>query len=181
MKNQKRLLQVALLGHPVLRKKAKQVDVLKLEMYDSLICDMTASMLEVDGVGIAAPQVYESVRIIIIASHPNARYPDAPHMKPVAMINPLIVHHGSKVEDGWEGCLSIPGIRGIVPRFTSIRVEYLDRHGVKKTKSYRDFVARIVQHEIDHLNGILFIDRIRTSRDLYSEKEFLKKFAKESS
>ncbi len=167
-----KLLQVAHLGHPILRKKSKEVTDIKSIEVQTLIDNLIATVMEVDGVGIAAPQVYESLRIFILASHPNARYPYAPKMKPTAIINPKIHDMSkSKIKD-WEGCLSIPGLRGLIPRSKSIKVDYTTSDGKKISKSFTDFVARIFQHEYDHLEGKLFIDRVESSLDLISEKEF---------
>lgn len=168
-----RLLQVALLGNPVLRQKAKEVQNTRDPHVQSLIDDLLETVMDVNGVGIAAPQVYESVRIIIIASHPNPRYPNAPEMEPTPMINPTILSHSKEKKD-WEGCLSIPGIRGLIPRSTSITIKYMDRYGKKVKRNFSDFIARIIQHEIDHLDGIMFLDRVENNREIISDKEYLK-------
>ncbi|MCL5675654.1 MAG: peptide deformylase [Patescibacteria group bacterium] len=172
------LLQVAQLGSPVLRKKAKAVNDFLDSNTQRLIDDLIATVKEANGVGIAAPQVYESKKIFILASHPNARYPNAPLMKPTAIINPKIISHGREVVKDWEGCLSIPGIRGLIPRFKSISAKYYDRKGKLVKRSFTDFIARIFQHEHDHLEGILFVDRVESNKDLISEKEYLKMMAK---
>jgi len=143
----------------------------------TIIDSMLSLVQSVHGVGLAAPQLSQSLRIVIVASHPNPRYPYAPQMEPTPMINPVIVSHSNRINKDWEGCLSIPGIRGLVPRATRITVTYQDRAGVKKTANYTDFIARIVQHETDHLNGILFTDRMESNRDLISDQEYLKLFA----
>ncbi len=168
------LLQVAQLGHPILRKKTKEVTNISSTEVQSLIDDMIATVMDVDGVGIAAPQVYKSIRLFIIASHPNARYPHAPLMEPTAIINPKIIKTSEEILKDWEGCLSIPGIRGFVPRYQSIDVEYTTREGRQVKQAFTDFVARIFQHEFDHIEGIMFIDRIESSKDLISEKEYQK-------
>ena len=170
------LLQIAQLGAPVLRKVAKPVINIHERRIQMLIKDLLSTMNDSDGVGIAAPQVYKSYRIIIIASHPNNRYPDAPEMEPVVMINPSITSHSQTQVKGWEGCLSVPEIRGFIPRYRTITVSYADQFGNKKEQAFREFVARIVQHEIDHLDGKLFVDQVESSKDLISEKEYLKKF-----
>src|SRR3989344_653745 len=172
--NKGKLLQVAHLGHPVLRKKSKEVLNIKSPDVQTLIDDLIATVMDVDGVGIAAPQVYESLRIFILASHPNPRYPYAPKMKPTAIINPKILDMSKGKAKDWEGCLSIPGLRGLIPRSKSIKVSYTSREGKKINKTFTDFVARIFQHEYDHLEGKLFIDRVESSLDLISEKEFQK-------
>lgn len=166
------LLQVAHLGHPVLRQKAKRIRDVHTKKIQQLIDNLIDTVKDVSGVGIAAPQVYQSIRLFIVASHPNPRYPHAPKMKPTPMVNPKILTHSKEMEKDWEGCLSIPGIRGFVPRFSWIQIEYLDRSGKLQKKKFKDFIARIVQHEYDHLDGIMFLDRVDSSLDLISEKEF---------
>ena len=147
----------------------QQIDHPNLQkLIDSLLETAKAK----DGVGIAAPQVSESYRLFIVASRPNPRYPDAPMMGPTAMINPRIVAHSTEKAKGWEGCLSVPGLRGLVPRYRSIEVEYCDRNGYLQQQTLTNFVARIFQHELDHLNGILFIDRIEQDDDLISEADY---------
>ena len=168
-----KLLQISQLGHPVLRKKAAEITNFKSKELQELIDDLIATVGDVDGVGIAAPQVYESKRVFIVASYPNARYPNAPKMKPTAMINPIIIKNSEETEKDWEGCLSLPGIRGLVPRYKDIKVEYFTREGKKQTKTFKDFIARIFQHELDHLNGKVFTDRA-DPKDLIMEKEFQK-------
>ncbi len=168
------LLKIAQLGNPVLRKKARAVKNVKDKKVQSLINDLIVKVMDVDGVGISAPQVYKSLRISIIASHPNPRYPNAPKMKPTAIVNPKILSTSkAKIKD-WEGCLSIPGIRGLVPRHKSIKVEYFTRDGQKKQKVFKDFIARIFQHEYDHLKGIIFLDRLKSIRNIITEKEYQK-------
>ncbi|OGK13700.1 peptide deformylase [Candidatus Roizmanbacteria bacterium RIFCSPLOWO2_01_FULL_38_12] len=175
MKKQKgKLLQVAHLGHPILRKKSKEISDTKNFEIQTLIDDLIATVLEVDGVGISAPQVYQSIRIFILASHPNPRYPHAPKMKPAAIINPKVLDMSKRKIKDWEGCLSIPELRGLIPRSKSVDVEFMTRDGKKVRKTFTDFVARIFQHEYDHLEGKLFIDRVESSLDLISEKEFQK-------
>jgi len=117
-----RLLQIAQLGHKILRQKAAVVENAASREIQSLIDDLILTVKDVDGVGIAAPHVYESRKIFILASHPNPRYPHAPKMTPLAVINPKIIFHSTKTKKDWEGCLSIPGIRALVPRWQSIEV-----------------------------------------------------------
>lgn len=168
------LLQIAQLGHPMLREKAKLVKNVRDKKVQTLIDDLIATVMDVNGVGIAAPQVYEPTRLFIVASHPNPRYPNAPEMEPTAMINPKIISHSKDKEKGWEGCLSVPGIRGFVPRYKAIKVEYIDRNGKKVKTEFSDFISRIFQHEFDHLDGIMFLDRVETNRDLISDVEYQK-------
>ena len=138
---------------------------------------MIEDLLEIaqssNGVGIAAPQVSESLRLFIVASRPNPRYPTAPAMTPTAMLNPRLIAFSPIRVKGWEGCLSVPDKRGLVPRYKEIEVEYFDRLGNLQRRVLTDFVARIFQHELDHLDGKVFLDRLESSEDLYTEKEYL--------
>jgi len=174
MTHQSRLPDMALLGNPVLRKNALEVLDVYNPVIQSLIDTMLSTVVSVHGVGLAAPQLSQSLRIIVVASHPNPRYPNAPRMEPTPMINPVCISHTNTVNKDWEGCLSIPGLRGKVPRFEDISMQYTDRHGTIVSADFSGFIARIIQHEIDHLDGILFIDRITTSHDLISDQEYLK-------
>lgn len=168
------LLQIAQLGHPILRSKSKLVKNVSDPKVQALISDMLATVKDASGLGISAPQVYHSYRIMIIASHPNQRYPNAPHMEPLAMINPKILRRSQKKFIDWEGCLSIPGLRGHVPRWQWVEVEYTDINGKKHIEHYSDLIARIFQHELDHLDGLVFVDRVKSSRDLITDKEFMR-------
>jgi peptide deformylase len=165
-------LQIAQLGNPLLRQQAQLVDNLQDEYIQQLIDALIATATASSGVGIAAPQVSESYRLFIVASRPNPRYPNAPAMEPTAMINPQIIAHSTDVVKGWEGCLSIPGIRGLVPRYQAIEVEYMTRYGQLHRQELTDFVARIFQHEYDHLDGIVFLDRVGSTQDMMSEQEY---------
>lgn len=165
------LLKIAELGNPILRKNTKEVDIINSEIL-KLMEDMKYTVRQVSGVGLAAPQVHQSRRIFIIASKPNKRYPNAPKMEPEAIINPIIQSISDEKVKDWEGCLSIPGIRGLVPRAKSIEVEYTNQDGEKVHKQFDDFIARIFQHEYDHIEGIVFLDRLETTKDLVTEKEY---------
>jgi peptide deformylase len=171
------LRQIALLGHPVLRTPAAPVPLPASDATRTLVDDMLATLRDASGVGIAAPQVYAPAAIFIVASRPNPRYPDAPLMEPEVVINPTIIERSSQLEKGWEGCLSIPGIRGNVPRHQRIRARYQTLDGVEVEREFTGFVARIFQHEDDHLRGIVFLDRLESTRDVVSEKEYQKQFA----
>jgi peptide deformylase len=168
------LRQIAQLGHPVLRTPARPVSLPMDASLRAFADDLMATMLDADGVGIAAPQVYESLQVFIVASRPNPRYPDAPKMEPEIVINPEILWRSDEVVRGWEGCLSIPGIRGHVPRPRRIRARYHTLDGVEVEREFEDFVARVFQHEDDHLRGIVFLDRLESNRDIICEKEFRK-------
>jgi peptide deformylase len=166
------LLQVAQLGQPILRQKAKPVTDIHSRKIQNLIDNLIATLMDANGVGIAAPQIYESLRLFIVASHPNPRYPNAPKMEPTPMINPKIISHSKTKTKDWEGYLSIPGIRALIPRYTKITVKYVDRKGKKQTKTFEDFIARIIQHENDHLDGIVFLDRVQNTNNIITEKEY---------
>ena len=159
------------LGHPVLRTRARNIETVSDPELQTLIDDMIRTCQQVDGVGIAAPQVYRSLRLFIVASAPNPRYPDAPAMEPLAMINPAIVWTSDEMVEDWEGCLSIPGLRGIVPRHRAVTVSFTDRDGRREERTFHDFLARICQHEFDHIEGRVFLDRT-DPQNLATEREY---------
>lgn len=169
------ILQIVQLGDPLLRSAAQLVEDIQDERIQKLIHNLIATAGQANGVGIAAPQVGESYRLFIVASRPNPRYPNAPIMEPTAMINPRILTHSTEVVKGWEGCLSIPGIRGWVPRHQAIEVEYTNQNGKLQKQELTDFVARIFQHESDHLDGIVFLDRLESTQDIITEQEYQKR------
>ncbi len=166
--------QVAELGHPVLRNQAVKVEEVNDPAIQSLIDDMLVTVSESNGAGIAAPQVYESVQIFIMASIPNPRYPNAPEMEPTAIINPEILWCSEERDKDWEGCLSVLCIRGLVSRHQEIRVRYTIRDGRQTEQTFSDFLARLFQHEYDHLKGISFLDRMDTTQEIITEKMFQK-------
>ena len=166
------LLQITQLGNPILRQVARSIENIHDQQMQKLIDDLITTVVSANGVGIAAPQVATSQRLFILASRPNLRYPDAPIMEPTAILNPRIIAHSDEVVKGWEGCLSIPGIRGLVPRYQTIEVEYTSRDGKLHQQTLTNFVARIFQHESDHLDGIVFLDRVESTQDLMTEQEY---------
>ncbi|MBN8563928.1 peptide deformylase [Leptolyngbya boryana CZ1] len=172
------LLGIIELGHPILRQKAQDIDNIQDDRIQTLIDNLLVTVKHANGVGIAAPQVAESYQLMIIASRPNLRYPTAPSMEPTPIINPRILSHSTEMVKGWEGCLSVPGIRGNVPRYQAIEIEFLDRFGKTQKMEMTDFVARIFQHEFDHFNGIVFVDRVESTADLITEKEYQKLLTK---
>ncbi|MDP1971276.1 MAG: peptide deformylase, partial [Methylobacter sp.] len=135
---------------------------------------MQSTLAMTSGVGIAAPQISESKQIIIIASRPTPRYPSAPLMEPTVMINPCFQVLSETQEKGWEGCLSIPGIRALVPRYQEIMIRYTDQQGGLVESKLSGFVARIFQHEIDHLEGKTYLDRVENNADIFAESEYVK-------
>lgn len=168
------ILEIIQLGDPLLRAKAEAVENIQDWRIQKLINDLITTVKQANGVGIAAPQVAASDRLFIVASRPNPRYPNAPEMEPTPMINPKIIASSTEMVNGWEGCLSIPGIRGLVPRSQAIEVEYTDRNGKLQKQELTDFVARIFQHEYDHLDGIVFLDRLKSTQDIVTEHEYQK-------
>lgn len=167
---------IAQLGHPVLKQQAKPVEDILSPECQRLISEMMDTVEKANGVGIAAPQVYQSLRLFIMSSKPNVRYPDAPTMPITAIINPEIIDASTEMEKGWEGCLSVPSMRGFVPRHQRITVRYYDQHAQLQQVTFTDFLARVFQHELDHLNGITFVDRLESNQDLISESEWYNQF-----
>ena len=163
---------VAQIGNPILRNKAKTVKNILAPNIQNLIDDMLTTVIKEDGVGIAAPQVFQPLQIFIMASRPNARYPYAPKMQATAIINPKIIWKSEEITKDWEGCLSVPSIRGLIPRHKKIKVEYFTQDNRFVEAKYDDFLARVFQHEYDHLNGTVFIDRVESSLDLIAESEW---------
>ena len=170
------LLEIIELGHPILRQTAQPILNIQDQEIQTLIDDLLLTVKQTNGVGIAAPQVARSCQLMIVASRPNPRYPTAPEMEPTAILNPRILSHSTETVIGWEGCLSIPGMRGKVPRYQAIEIEYLDRNGTLQKMEMTDFVARIFQHEFDHFNGVVFLDRVET-KALVTEKEYQRQLA----
>lgn len=164
------ILKVARMGHPVLRAKARELDKAELKSpgLQQFIDDLVETMMEYSGVGLAAPQVHEGVRVFVAMLDPDGRGEgDA-----VAFINPEITIVGEEVVEGWEGCLSIPDIRGRVPRAQKIKVAAWDRLGKRFELDAADFPARVIQHETDHLDGVLFFDRMRSLETLTYLEEY---------
>jgi peptide deformylase len=171
------ILKVARMGHPVLRERARPLDKsdIRSAAIQKLIDDMLDTMQEYHGVGLAAPQVHEGVRLFValLDDEPDATTETA------VIINPEIVPNGSATEEGWEGCLSIPDIRGMVPRFTDITLTGADRTGRPIERVLKNFPARVAQHETDHLDGILFFDRMKSFNTLSFLDEYARYWAKD--
>ncbi len=170
-----KILEITQLGNPVLRKQAKEVENLLDKNVQELISDMFFTLNAVNGAGIAAPQVNELLRVFIVSSRPTPRYPNAPQMEAFTVINPTIVSYSEEIVSDWEGCLSIPKVRGLVPRSKSIIANYFDLKGKKQKIELTDFPARVFQHEYDHLNGIVFFDRMDDVKDIMMESEWTKR------
>jgi peptide deformylase len=171
------ILKVARMGHPVLRERARPLSKsdLRDQLMQKFIDDMIDTMHEYHGVGLAAPQVHEGLRLFV------ALLDDEPGPKSEAtvIVNPEIVPAGADKEEGWEGCLSIPDIRGMVPRFTAITVAALDRTGKPVELQLQNFPARVVQHETDHLDGVLFFDRMTSMQSLTFLDEYTRYHSKD--
>ena len=173
-------MRIAQLGEEVLRQSAQPVCDFSDVGLAGFIGRLQQTMLEAGGIGIAAPQVFDSRAIMIIASKANARYPDAPDMAPVVMINPKIIAHSNDTEKDWEGCLSVPKLRGLVPRYKEITFSYQDEQGAEHRLCWQGFLARIFQHEYDHLEGIIFLDRVADSHSMMTEDEYQKRIVFQS-
>jgi peptide deformylase len=152
------------MGDPVLLQVAKPVKKFGTAELESLLEDMHDTMEALDGAGLAAPQIGVSLQVVIFGVKKNRRYPDAEEVPYTVLINPVITPIGKEVENDWEGCLSVPGMRGMVPRYHSIRYQGVDPKGKKIDRTVSDFHARVVQHECDHLMGILYPMRIKDFR-----------------
>jgi len=169
------------MGHPALRAKARPLEKadLKSAAVQKLIDDMIDTMVEYHGVGLAAPQVHEGLRIFVASLDvEDDETPDS-DPEPIALINPEITVVGSDVVEDWEGCLSIPDVRGRVPRAREIRLRALDRNGGRLELKAHDFPARVMQHETDHLDGVLFFDRMRSFESLTFLDEYSRYWAKD--
>ena len=156
------ILKVARLGHPVLRRVADPVapEMITQPQFQRFIDDMIETMHEYDGVGLAAPQVHVSQQVAVLEVNKPPRYPDAPSVPLTVLINPRVTMLTQETVDGWEGCLSIPEMRGVAPRCRELRVEALNRNAQPLNFVAVDFHARVVQHEYDHLQGKVYIDRM---------------------
>jgi len=152
------------MGDPLLLEVAMNVEKFNTPELDALIQDMQDTMALLDGAGLAAPQIGVSLQVVIFGFEKNSRYPDAEEVPFTVLINPNVTPLTDEIEEGWEGCLSVPGMRGMVPRFTRLRYQGMDQHGNTIDRSVGGFHARVVQHECDHLQGILYPMRITDFR-----------------
>jgi len=152
------------MGDPRLLERAHEVERFATRDLGALLNDMRETMKAADGAGLAAPQIGVPLRVVIFGVERNPRYPDAEPVPYTELINPVLTPLGDEEEDGWEGCLSVPGFRGMVPRFKRLRYEGFDPKGNRIDREVSDFHARVVQHECDHLDGILYPQRIRDMR-----------------
>jgi peptide deformylase len=166
------ILKVARIAHPVLRSPAKPVAkaAFRDPLFQKLVDDMRETMYEYEGVGLAAPQVHEGLRLAVIevpADDERSRA-EVPFF---VLVNPVVTPLGDERESGWEGCLSIPDLRGVVPRLKRLKLDALDRNGKPYSLEAQDFFARVIQHECDHLDGNVYLDRMTDMRSLTFIKE----------
>jgi peptide deformylase len=153
--------EILRMGDARLLQRAAEVDQVPSRELDALLADMRETMRAADGAGLAAPQIGVGLRVVIFGLEHNPRYPDAPPVPYTELVNPVLTPLGDDLEEGWEGCLSVPGLRGVVPRYARLRYAGLDPRGTKIVREVDGFHARVVQHECDHLDGILFPMRVR--------------------
>jgi len=171
--------KVIKMGHPLLLQQAETVSNFNTPELDALIDDMKDTMQDLDGAGLAAPQIAISQRVMIFGVAENPRYPDVEHVPETVLINPEITILDSEKESGWEGCLSVPHMRGLVPRYKSIRYKGYDQYGELIEREASGFHARVVQHELDHLDGILYPQRIEDMKNFGFEDALFESAAEE--
>jgi peptide deformylase len=156
--------EVLKMGHPLLDLRAAEVSAFGTPELRAVLEDLHDTMRAQQGVGIAAPQIGVSLRVVLFGFQSSERYPDAPAVPATVLVNPVLTPLGDETEEGWEGCLSVPGMRGLVPRFRQLRYQGFDADGGVIDRTVEGFHARVVQHEVDHLDGILYPRRIRDLR-----------------
>jgi peptide deformylase len=149
------------MGDPRLLQRAAEITNFDTAALHALVADMHDTMRHASGAGLAAPQIGEPLRLVIFGFERNERYPEAPPVPPTVLVNPVLTAMGAELEEGWEGCLSVPGMRGLVPRYARLRYQGFDARGNAIDRTVDGFHARVVQHEVDHLDGILYPMRMR--------------------
>ena len=153
--------EVLRMGDPRLWEKSVPVTDFASEDLQILLRDMRDTMAHLNGAGLAAPQIGVGLRVVIFGVRSNPRYPDVEEVPDTVLVNPTLTPLDSAMEEGWEGCLSVPGMRGWVPRYTRLKYAGYDQHGKRFVREVSGFHARVVQHEVDHLDGVLYPMRIR--------------------
>ncbi|MBX3274616.1 MAG: peptide deformylase [Sandaracinaceae bacterium] len=168
------LRKIAQIGHPVLRQRARELspEELASPATQALIDDLVETMRDANGAGLAAPQVHASVRICVLEVKDNPRYPYKPNIPLTILVNPVLTPIGDTTFENYEGCLSVPDLRGVVRRHAELRVDALDRRGAPIALVARGITAGTYQHECDHLDGVLFVDRVTDPTTLCTWKEF---------
>ena len=159
------------MGDVRLLEPARPVERFDTPELHELVADMQDTMKALDGAGLAAPQIGVGLQVVIFGVERNPRYPDAEEVPHTVLVNPVLMPIGKEIEEGWEGCLSVPGMRGLVPRYRQLRYQGFDAYGEPIDRSVSDFHARVVQHECDHLAGILYPMRIRDLRNFGFNEE----------
>lgn len=149
------------MGDPRLLRVSRPVERFDTAELDALVTDLMDTMQAANGAGLAAPQIGVDLRVVIFGGSPSVRYPDAPVVPFTVLVNPLLTPLGHDMEEGWEGCLSVPGLRGVVPRYSRLHYSGFDPAGKPISREAEGFHARVVQHECDHLDGILYPMRVR--------------------
>jgi len=149
------------MGHPVLASVSRPVERFGTAELRALVADLDDTMRAMNGAGLAAPQIGVPLRVVVFEVNANPRYPDVEPVPYTVLVNPELTPVGDETQDGWEGCLSVPGLRGVVPRYRSLRYRGVDPEGVEIDRTVHGFHARVVQHEVDHLDGILYPMRMR--------------------
>ena len=161
------------MGDPRLLEVSKRVEAFDTPELHELLTDMRDTMAALNGAGLAAPQIGVGLQVVIFGVEHNPRYPDAEVVPYTVLINPELEAVGEEIEEGWEGCLSVPGMRGLVPRYKHLRYRGVDPYGKPIDRTVSDFHARVVQHEVDHLMGVLYPMRIRDMRSFgFTEELF---------
>lgn len=158
------ICEILKMGDPRLLKVASQVEAFDTSELHDLIADLKDTMAAAQGAGLAAPQIGVDLAVVVFGFGRSQRYPDAPPVPETVLINPVITPLSDEEENGWEGCLSVPGLRGVVPRFARIRYTGFDQYGQRIDREAEGFHARVVQHECDHLIGKLYPMRVRDFR-----------------
>ena len=168
------VLKIAKLGNPVLRQVAKPLDLNDLVgiSMQTFIDDMIETMHHEGGVGLAAPQVNRSIQIVVLEYAENERYPDEVSIPLTVLVNPVLSDYSQETKEGWESCLSLVDFRGLVPRSTTVTLDAYDRQGKKIQKTVSGFEAVVLQHELDHLKGFVFLDRMKDLTQLSYQEEF---------
>lgn len=177
--------KIAQIGHPVLRQRAREVtpEELASPAFQTLVDDLVETMRDANGAGLAAIQIYEPVRLLAVEVNGNPRYPYKPKIPLTILVNPVIEHQTAETFGNYEGCLSVPNLRGMVDRIAKIKMTALDRHGNPVSMDCVGFKAGTMQHEVDHLDGVIFVDRVKdpltfstwTEYDRFHREDFLKK------
>jgi peptide deformylase len=168
------IFKIAKLGNPVLRQVAKPVDLNDLagSTMQTFINDMIETMHHEGGVGLAAPQVNRSIQIVVLEYIENERYPDEVSIPLTVLVNPVLSDYSQETKEGWESCLSLVDFRGLVPRSTTVTLNAYNQQGNKIQKTVSDFEAVVLQHELDHLKGFVFLDRMKDLTQLSYQEEF---------